>query len=130
MKRSLVLFIVVALAVTAFAVVWAQGPEGRGGPMEEEQMWGMAGGGMGLMGPAAIAVSGNNVFVVTRGLVLKYDQDLNLIKQAELPIREGEIRGRGGRGGGGGRGARGGGGGGGGRGGRGGGGGGGMRGGY
>ena len=128
MKRFLVLFIVVALAVTAFAVVWAQGPESRGG-MEEEEMWGMGSSGMGPMGPAAIAVSGSNVFVVTRGLVLKYDQDLNLIKQAELPMREGEMRGRGGRGGGGRGGRTGGGGGRGGRGG-GGGGGGGMRGGY
>jgi len=105
MKRSLVLFIVVAVAVAAFAVVWAQGPEAGGMmPMQEE---GMEGGmtGWGPMGPAAIAVSGNNVFVVTRGLILKYDQELNLIKQAELPM--GQAEGMRGRGGGGGRGGRG-----------------------
>ena len=106
MKRSLVLFIVVAVAVAAFAVVWAQGPDAGGMmPMQEQGMEG--GTGWGPMGPAAIAVSGNNVFVVTRGLVLKYDQDLKLIKQAELPMGQAErMRGRGGGGGGGGRGGR------------------------
>ena len=73
-------------------------------------MMGMGGGGMG--GGAAIAISAtNDIYVVHGGIIAKYDSDLNLLKQAELPVSERMMRsgGRGGRGGGG-RGGRGGGG--------------------
>jgi hypothetical protein len=129
MNRVAVLLFAAVLVIAVYAIVaFAQpGMMGGGGamvgspeemglePLQEDM--GMAGARMGPMtGRAAIAVSGNNVFVISGGLLLKYDQDLNLVRQAELPVPEmGPGRGmaRGGRGGGGrgggGRGMRGGG---------------------
>lgn len=110
MKRLWVLVLVVVLAVVVSAVVWAQ--QGPGGPPRPEGDEGMMGGGrmMGTMGPVGVAASGDFVYVVTRGALLKYDSDLNLIRQTDLPEGErGMGGGRGGRGGGG-RGGRGGGG--------------------
>jgi hypothetical protein len=66
-----------------------------------------------MMGPMGVAASGNDVYVVMHGSLLKYDSDLNLVKQVELPRGEpgmGGGRGGGGmgrRGGGGGMGRRG-----------------------
>jgi uncharacterized membrane protein len=65
--------------------------------------------GMGMMGAGSVAASGNDVYVVIHGNLLKYDSNLNLIKQVELPRAE---PGMGGGRGGGGMGRRGGGGGG------------------
>lgn len=75
----------------------------------------MMGRGMGMMGAGSVAASGNDVYVVIHGNLLKYDSNLNLIKQVELPRAEPGMGGGGGRGGrgGGGMGRRGGGGGGG-----------------
>jgi hypothetical protein len=96
-KRFIVVLVVLALAALT-AVVWAaQGPpEGRG--MDRGQ--GMDRG-MGMMGQAAVAASGNSVYVVSHGMLLKYNSDLTLEKQVELPMPErmGMGRGGGGRGG-------------------------------
>ena len=122
MRRFVPLVVVALVAVAAYAVIGlAQEPAPPGGGggwgmMEEEP--GVVGGPAGpAFGRTAIAVSGNSVYVISGNLLLKYDSDLNLIKQVELP--RGEMpagMGRGGRmgrgGGGGGRGGGGGGGGG------------------
>ena len=117
MNRVAVLLFAAVLVIAVYAIVaFAQpGMMGGGGgatgvtpeevalePLEEGR--GMRGGRQRpMMGPTAIAVSGNNVFVISRGLLLKYDRDLILIRQAELPVPEmgpGRGMGRGGRGGG------------------------------
>jgi len=122
MKRFPLLVVAIALAVAVFALV-AAAQVGGGGtgmermpmPMDEGEMEEMIAGPMGgMMGGAAIAVSGDHIYVVAGGMLLKYDTDLNLVKQAELPMsemasqwmhRRGTGRGmRGGRGRGGGRG--------------------------
>jgi len=126
MNRVAVLLFAAVLVIAVYAIVaFAQpGMMGGGGAMagspEEmglepmDEAMGMGGTRAGPMtGRAAIAVSGNNVFVISGDLLLKYDQDLNLVQQAELPV-PGQGMGRGGRAGGGrggGRGMRGGGGG-------------------
>jgi len=119
MKRFPLLVVVIALAVAAFAIV-ASAQGGGGGigmepmPMDEDEMDEMMAGPVGgMIGRAAIAVSGDHIYVVAGGMLLKYDTDLNLVKQAELPMsemtsqwmhRRGTGRGmRGGRGMGGGR---------------------------
>jgi len=119
MKRFPLLAVAIALAVAVFALVAAAQVGGGGGgmgmPMEEGEMEEMIAGPMGgMMGGAAIAVSGDHIYVLSGGMLLKYDTDLNLVKQAELPMsemasqwmhRRGMGRGmRGGRGMGGGRG--------------------------
>lgn len=56
----------------------------------------------GMTGAESVAASGNDVYVIIHGNLLKYDSNLNLIKQVELPRAEpGMGGGRGGRGGGG-----------------------------
>ena len=99
MKRFWVLALVVVLAAAVSAVVWAQqGERGMERPGGGEMM-GMGGGGMG--GGAAIAVSAtNDIYVVHGGMLVKYDRELNLVKQAELPMSERMMRGGGRRGGG------------------------------
>lgn len=106
MKRLIVVGVALAVAVAGFAIIaTAQGSGAVTGMSPEEMgMEGMMGGAMeppmrGMMGEAAIAVSGSSIYVVVGGLLLKYDSDLNLVNQAELPVSEmaGE-RGRGSRG--------------------------------
>jgi len=86
--------VAIALAVAAFALVAAaQGGGGGMGmqpmPMDEDEMDEMMAGPVGgMMGRAAIAVSGDYIYVVAGGMLLKYDTDLNLVKQAELPMSE------------------------------------------
>lgn len=109
MNRTYIILAVVLLAAMA-AVVWAaQGPPDIQG---QQGMQDMQGGRMGMGGMAAVAASGNSVYVVSHGMLMKYDAELRLEKQVELPMPErGMGGGRGGRGGGGGgRGGRGGGG--------------------
>jgi uncharacterized membrane protein YgcG len=120
MNRVAVLLFAAVLVIAVYAIVaFAQpGMMGGGGAMvgssEEmgldplEENMGMRGARMGppWMNRGAIAVSGNNVFVISGDLLLKYDQNLNLVAQAELPAAEmgpgrGTGRGGGGRGGGG-----------------------------
>jgi hypothetical protein len=101
MKRLWVLALVVVMAAAFSAVVWAQQGEGGmerhgGGPT-----MGMGGGGMGG-GPAIAISAANEIYVVHGGIIAKYDSDLNLLKQAELPVGERPMRGGGRRGGGGG----------------------------
>ncbi|HUU55286.1 MAG TPA: hypothetical protein VMY87_10255 [Armatimonadota bacterium] len=119
MNRVAVLLFVALVAIATYAIVASAQPGVMGGgrgepmmespeavalePLEEESdiMRGRRGA---MMGQAAIAVSGNHIFVIAGDLLLKYDQDLNLVKQAELPVPEmgpGRGMGRGGRGGGG-----------------------------
>jgi hypothetical protein len=102
MKRSWVLVLVVVVAVVISAVVWAAQEPNAPGP-QGEQMGMMMGGGR--MGPVAIAASGNDVYVAAGGMIMKYNSDLQLMKQVELPTPErgmgGGRGGRGGRGGGG-----------------------------
>ena len=107
MKRAWVVLLVVVLVAALSAVVWAGQGRGRPGPPDEEGM--VMGRGMGMMGAGSVAASGNDVYVVIHGNLLKYDSNLNLIKQVELPRAE---PGMGGGRGGGGMGRRGGGGGG------------------
>jgi len=98
MKRAWVVLLVVVLVVAVSAVVWAGGGRGmmQRGPGEEP---GMMGRGMGMMGAGSVAASGNDVYVVMHGNLLKYDSDLNLVKQVELPRGEpGMGRGGGGMG--------------------------------
>jgi uncharacterized membrane protein YgcG len=99
MKRVYVLLVVTVLAIAVSAVVWAA--QEQAPPPEPQQAGGWT-------GPTAIAVSGGDVYVVAKGLLLKYDTELNLVKQATLPAVQGpmvgERRRMGGREGGGGRG--------------------------
>ncbi len=109
MKRVYVLMIVVVLAVALTAAVWAA--QEKPMPRPEDGM--MMRGGMGMGGPAIAISSTNDIYVVHGGMIVKYDSDLNVVKQAELPMSErmmGEGRGMGMRRGGGAPGGRGGGG--------------------
>lgn len=100
MKRAWVVLLVVVLVAALSAVVWAGQGRGRPGPAGEEE--GVMGRGMGMMGAGSVAASGNDVYVVIHGNLLKYDSNLDLVKQVELPRAEpGMGGGRGGRGGGG-----------------------------
>ncbi len=122
MKRWVVLLVAASLAIAVYAVVGSAqggmmgGGGGMGGAMAAPEEMGMEPPegetqamprmmGPMMAGRAAIAVSGNHVFVLAGGLLLKYDQDLNLVKQAELPMgampTQWRGRGRGGGGGGG-----------------------------
>jgi hypothetical protein len=87
MRRFPLLLMVVAVAITAYAVVaLAQGPEtGQAAPPDQEDGYMMMGG---MMGGTSIAVSGKDIYVVAGGMLLKYDQDLKLVKQVELPVSE------------------------------------------
>ncbi len=87
MKWTYVLLVMVVLAVALTAVVWAGQEGGMGAPEERGTGMGVMRG-MGGMGGPAIAASGNSVYVVTGGKILKYDSELNLLKQAELPAME------------------------------------------
>jgi hypothetical protein len=98
MKRLWVLALVVVMAAAISAVVWAQQDEAGMERLGGGTMMGMGGGGM---GGAAIAVSASNdIYVVHGGMVVKYDRDLNVLKQAELPVSERMMRGGGRMGGG------------------------------
>ena len=81
--------VIAVCAIVAFAQTGVSGPtvvtseEAGLQPLEEDI--GMRGPRMGPMaGRAAIAVSGNNVFVIAGGLLLKYDQNLNLPQGAGI----------------------------------------------
>jgi hypothetical protein len=98
-KRFWVLALVVVMVAVVSAVVWAQQGEGGmerhgGGPT-----MGMGGGGMGG-GPAIAISAANEIYVVHGGMIVKYDSDLNVVKQAELPVGERPMRGGGRRSGG------------------------------
>ena len=103
-KRFWVLALVVVLAAAVSAVVWAQ--QGGGG-MERTGGVAMGDGGMGG-GPAIAISAANEIYVVHGGMIVKYDRDLNVLKQAELPVGERLMRGGGRVGGGGDMGRRGG----------------------
>lgn len=115
MKHIPLLVVLAVLALAAFAVVAVAQQGAPDMPMMPEEgtgrMTGMPMGGR--MGGAALAVSDDYVYVLAGGLLLKYDTDLKLVAQAELPMsemgrggmgRRGTGRRGGGRGGGGGRG--------------------------
>ncbi len=97
MKRS-TLFLLTAVAAVALlaAIAYAQqlggsidpasGLEIAGGPPPEGRERALMG--WVRMGQPAIAVSGSHVYVVSGGLLLEYDQDLNLTNQVELPRPE------------------------------------------
>ena len=96
MKRSTLFLLAAVLAIAAVAVVAYAQIGGGGGPMEPSmglvmpgvpppegmEMPPMARGGM---GPVAIAVSGTHVYVISGGLLLQYDQALDLVNQVEIP---------------------------------------------
>ena len=92
---------VVVMAAAVSAVVWAQQGEGGMERPSRGAMMGMGGGGMGG-GPAIAISAANDIYVVHGGMIVKYDSDLNVLKQAELPVGERPMRGDGRRGGGGG----------------------------
>lgn len=58
-----------------------RGMMGQQGPMAGSPLYGM-------MGRAAIAVSGNYIYVVAGDMLLKYDLNLNLVKQVDLPVSD------------------------------------------
>jgi hypothetical protein len=89
MKRFPLLLMVVAIAITAYAVVaLAQAPEaGQAPPPDQEDGYGYMMMGR-MMGGGSIAVSGKDIYVIAGGMLLKYDQDLKLVKQVELPVSE------------------------------------------
>ena len=100
-KRFWVLVLAVVMIATVSALVWAQQDRDGMERPDSGAMMGMGGGGMGG-GPAIAISASNNVYVVHGGLIVKYDSNLNLLKQAELPAGERPMRGGGGRRGGGG----------------------------
>ncbi len=85
-----------ALAVLAAAGLIAAGAaaQQRAAPGQMQGIGPMAGAGMpapmthALMSRCAIALDDDHIYVVAGNLLLKYDKDLNLIKQAELPVGE------------------------------------------
>jgi hypothetical protein len=89
----MVVLVVVLLAALS-AAVWAG--QGRGAQVAAGQGPVMMG--PGPVGMAGVAASGNDVYVVIHGDLLKYNSDLILVKQVELP--RGEAGMGGGRGGG------------------------------
>jgi len=97
MKRFWVLALVVVMAAAVSAVVWAQQGEGGMERPSRGAMMGMGGGGMGG-GPAIAISAANDIYVVHGGMIVKYDSDLNVLKQAELPVGERPMRGGGDRG--------------------------------
>lgn len=101
MKRFWVLALAVVMLAAVAALVWAQ--QDRDGVERPDggAMMRMGGGGMGG-GPAIAISAANDIYVVHGGLIAKYDRDLNLLKQAELPVGERPMQGGGGRRGGGG----------------------------
>jgi len=108
MKNRVLLVVLVMAVLLAFALV-ARAQQG----MPDMSMMTAENGGDngnmmpgrgGMMGEAAIAVSDGDVYVVAGGMLLKYNRDLELVAQAELPGVEMGGRGMGRRGGGGGRG--------------------------
>lgn len=122
MKRVAVLVLAAALLIAVYTIVaFAQGgaigstgvtPEGAALALPDPgmEMFGGRIGPMPLAARTAMAVSDSSLFVVSGGLLLKYDHNLNLLSHTELPMAAmGQAPGAGGGGGRGGRGGRGGG---------------------
>jgi hypothetical protein len=93
--RVLALALVLLLVVVAVAfAAQRRGGGRRGGGMGPEMggRMGRGGGGMmmgamhGTMLTSAIAVSGDNVYVLVGNQLMKYDADLKLVKEAEVNI--------------------------------------------
>jgi len=96
MKRLTLLLVAAALAIALLAVfAYAQqlggggigpiGPAPGAGPFGPPGFEGSAPMGWGRVGQPAIAVSGSFVYVVSGGMLLQYDQRLNLVNRVELP---------------------------------------------
>jgi len=103
---SLAVVLIVVFAVMAVAQMPPPAPVMEEMMMEEETP-SSPGRGAERWGQPAMAVMGSHVYIVFGGSLLKYDGELNLVKEAELPAAEweaGEGEGRRGRGRGGGRG--------------------------
>jgi len=103
---SLAVVLIIAFAVMAMAQMPPAAPVTEEMMMEEE-MPSPPGRGAERWGQSAMAIMGSHIYVVFGGSLLKYDGELNLVDQVELPSSEweaGEGAGRHGRGRGGGRG--------------------------
>ncbi len=95
-KTYMALVVVVLVVATVMAVAMAQPAPGQGedGERQERQDRGnrggrMFGGMMGMMGGSSMSVTDDAVFVLTGGMLLKYDIDtLELLAQAQIPRPE------------------------------------------
>lgn len=90
MKRVYLVVAVVTLVILVSAAVWAaQRVQGAGRPRQAPTA------GMGRVGAPAIAVSGDYIYIVNEGKLLKYDTNLSLVTQTDLPAPTWATPGRG-----------------------------------
>lgn len=102
-RKTYLVFVVVVLALaTVVAIAMAQPAPAQGEGGEDGQQRRdrgdrgarMMGGMMGMLGGSAMSVTDDAVFVLTGGMLLKYDvETLELLAQAEIPRREFRPRG-------------------------------------
>jgi len=94
MRRIGGLFFVAVSVMLCSVVAFAQGPDEKNQPaveekvqekqMEKERMAGMAMQMMGAMQKQMVATNEGGVIVLAGSKLLKYDKDLNLVKEVEL----------------------------------------------
>ena len=94
MRKVKVLALVIVSIMFCSVVAFAQGPDEKNQPvveekmqekqMDKERMGGMVMQMMGTMQKQIVATNDGGIIIMTGNKLLKYDKDLNLVKEVEL----------------------------------------------